>query len=384
MRHPRLRSWSLLALLAVTGCAAAGVGDNSDGAAPDAAAADAALQPDLQPACVPMCAGKDCGDDGCEGSCGSCSNGNSCGDSGKCVPQCPCFYGECPSCYCATAAEQYAVQHNCAISVYAGNEGALLSCSGNKTDPATWTVGQKCSNGCVVAKPMVPDYCAPPPNAGHNLWIAFDGATNGQMNHTRDFFNCVFQHSNFNQLTAAFPDGRPFGGVGGIATLNAACATVHPYWCATVADDSATLQCIEDQTNWPLAPDDVVLYYPTTATKNNCDVYNGGCADGRNHWHIPVKLQDGSSVSVEAAFGFTGAGANCQTALGLHEVFEASAEASAADCCNGQQNCKGQEPDGPYGWYSGAGCGQTWELQNVSPSQAQEWNPGACTHLTFK
>jgi hypothetical protein len=96
-----------------------------------------------------------------------------------------------------------------------------------------------------------------------------------------------------------------------------------------------------------------------------------------------VKLPNNTSVSVEAAFGFTGAGQNCQTALGLHEVYEAAAASDAADCCNGQKNCKGLNPDGPFGWYSKVGCGTSWELQRISPA-GKEWIPSACTQLTFK
>jgi len=350
-------------------------GDAADASAPEA--------------CVPDCAGRNCGDDGCGGSCGTCTAPLACGDKGTCVPACPCYFGQCASCYCATAAEQYAVQNDCAIPPYQGNEGALLSCSGSTTAPATWTVGQQCTNGCVVAPPKTPDYCAPPPSTGHQLWIAFDAATAPSMQHTQTFFNCVFQHSNFDQLASAFTTGRSFAGVGGIATLATSCATVHTPGCASVGDDAATLQCIENQTKWLMAPDDILLYYPATATKkgSNCTCttcnYTGGCQDGRNHWHIPVTLPNSTSVSVEAAFGFTGSGANCQTALGLHETYEAAAEADAADCCNGQKSCYKLEPSPPDGWYSATGCSQTWELQYVSPAN-QVWTPSACTALTFK
>lgn len=36
------------------------------------------------PACVPQCGGKQCGDDGCNGSCGSCEGGQSCDGAGQC------------------------------------------------------------------------------------------------------------------------------------------------------------------------------------------------------------------------------------------------------------------------------------------------------------
>ncbi|MCB9740880.1 MAG: hypothetical protein H6747_16560 [Deltaproteobacteria bacterium] len=47
--------------------------------------------------CVPSCDGKNCGGDGCGGSCGSCAAGNTCQEWGKCVPDawhCPAYlYG---------------------------------------------------------------------------------------------------------------------------------------------------------------------------------------------------------------------------------------------------------------------------------------------------
>jgi hypothetical protein len=41
------------------------------------------------PTCNPACSGKQCGDDGCGGSCGSCSSGTSCSASGTCVAPTP-------------------------------------------------------------------------------------------------------------------------------------------------------------------------------------------------------------------------------------------------------------------------------------------------------
>ncbi|HVU01119.1 MAG TPA: hypothetical protein VHE30_05180 [Polyangiaceae bacterium] len=41
-------------------------------------------------ACVPVCAGHACGDDGCQGSCGTCPTGTACDGTGRCVPaSCP-------------------------------------------------------------------------------------------------------------------------------------------------------------------------------------------------------------------------------------------------------------------------------------------------------
>jgi hypothetical protein len=41
--------------------------------------------------CIPNCAGKDCGPDGCGGSCGGCSLGFACTEAGTCVPGTACF-----------------------------------------------------------------------------------------------------------------------------------------------------------------------------------------------------------------------------------------------------------------------------------------------------
>jgi len=47
--------------------------------------------------CTPSCSGKQCGSDGCGGSCGSCASGYSCSAAGKCVAGCTpdCTYREC-------------------------------------------------------------------------------------------------------------------------------------------------------------------------------------------------------------------------------------------------------------------------------------------------
>lgn len=38
--------------------------------------------------CAPNCIGKQCGNDGCGGSCGTCTDGKTCNNSGICVPEC--------------------------------------------------------------------------------------------------------------------------------------------------------------------------------------------------------------------------------------------------------------------------------------------------------
>ncbi len=49
--------------------------------------------------CIPQCDGKSCGDDGCGGSCGACPSGQTCNSSGQCVSSCTpnCTGKECGS-----------------------------------------------------------------------------------------------------------------------------------------------------------------------------------------------------------------------------------------------------------------------------------------------
>ena len=62
-------------------------GDGHSGAAPDpGATAPPPPTSSLPPSCLPNCAGKQCGDDGCGGSCGTCSGGSACAN-GACA--CP-------------------------------------------------------------------------------------------------------------------------------------------------------------------------------------------------------------------------------------------------------------------------------------------------------
>ncbi len=58
--------------------------------------------------CVPDCMGRDCGDDGCGGQCGTCASGASCLSSGRCVPDAwscdPSYYGAADPCDCECGA----------------------------------------------------------------------------------------------------------------------------------------------------------------------------------------------------------------------------------------------------------------------------------------
>lgn len=81
--------------------------------------------------CVPNCAGKDCGSNGCSGSCGTCEDGNTCSVAGQCVAVCV------PNC----AGKQ------CGSN---GCEGSCGNCSGGSTcNAAGQCVAGADPNSCV-------------------------------------------------------------------------------------------------------------------------------------------------------------------------------------------------------------------------------------------
>ena len=348
---------------------AAGAGDTDaldDGAAADVSIDDAidevldtaASTGDSAPifdACAPSCTGKGCGADGCGGTCGTCAAGSTCTADGKCLPTCPCWGGDCTSCYCGQGVKDYGAAHGCTAAPLAGHDGDLLSCT-----KGVWSVGTTCTAGCNVMPDKTPDTCkSPPSTASHKLWVAFDSSTVGCRANTENFFQCLLGRTDFGDLEKGYSTGRVLGW-GGSAVLGKNCGFVHDVASASVAADSATFQCIEDQTGWDLHADDLIMYYPTHA----------GCRDGRNHWHIPV-TSHGAAIKIEVGLGFTSNVCSCQTALGMHEVFEASADPAAADCCNGQTwsplhgNCSRYAAPS-YGWYSLTCGGATYQAQLVS------------------
>jgi len=59
--------------------------------------------------CTPSCEGRQCGNDGCGGSCGTCAYGYGCTDAGKCVAGACGAWGSGPSCraYCGDGTTEY-------------------------------------------------------------------------------------------------------------------------------------------------------------------------------------------------------------------------------------------------------------------------------------
>ena len=122
--------------------------------------------------CTPSCAGKECGDDGCGGSCGKCDPSKQC-INGKCicVPNCAgkqcgddgCG-GSCGSCpsgyYCSAGICQQECKPNC-VGKHCGPDGCGGSC-GQCPQNYYCTVNQVCEPVCIpscAGKQCGPDGC---------------------------------------------------------------------------------------------------------------------------------------------------------------------------------------------------------------------------------
>jgi hypothetical protein len=115
--------------------------------------------------CVPMCAGLTCGDDGCGGSCGACDAGATCAPHGRCVPSAwicgEAAYGGGDACDCGCGA----LDPDCEFDVLPiVGCGAFEVCSANgqckSTVPSGWTCDKTkydafdaCDCGCGAADP---------------------------------------------------------------------------------------------------------------------------------------------------------------------------------------------------------------------------------------
>lgn len=101
--------------------------------------------------CTPDCAGKQCGDDGCQGSCGTCGSGYSC-SAGSCIPTCT------PSC-----AGKECGSDGCTGTCGSCGSGATCTngtCVSNVCDPVLDT-GCTGADGCWVLSSELTT-CAPP------------------------------------------------------------------------------------------------------------------------------------------------------------------------------------------------------------------------------
>ncbi len=94
------------------------------------------------PVCIPNCAGKECGDDGCGGSCGACSVGYSC-VNGDCIGE------PAPSCgdgVCAGGTQELKIYNNETMTIYYQGTGYEVSAIVLDIDEARFIVNGEMSN----------------------------------------------------------------------------------------------------------------------------------------------------------------------------------------------------------------------------------------------
>ena len=97
--------------------------------------------------CTPSCSGKQCGSDGCSGTCGTCSNSHgttSCSSSGLCQPTCTSGYANCDSNNVNGCETQLGTTSNCASCGNACSTGQ--TCTNNVCISSTTTCTDTCSS----------------------------------------------------------------------------------------------------------------------------------------------------------------------------------------------------------------------------------------------
>jgi len=213
---------------------------------------------------------------------------------------------------------------------------------------------------CGLAAALVA--AAPAPARAANLYVAWKtGHEGGCAGDVEDFWACVIGATAFNDWLVPFPGGET-------VTLVAA---------AEIGDcgDWGNYDCVVQSAGWEPSPGDVVEY-----------IHGGSCVG--SNWHDATALtSSGVTVPIRGAElgdGFIG-NCHCQTALGMHEIYEAAGDESNADCCNGQAwtGCPPAPPStGGPGWYDLYGCaGLTLRAQAVSPA-GNLFDAGACMYLS--
>ena len=106
--------------------------------------------PPEEPGCTPQCSGLDCGDDGCEGSCGTCDAGFYCADNQSCVDD---------SCVADNDSTTCSNQ-NITCGLTTDNCGQSVDCSsvyGNCS--VQYNESWVCSDGTCVYSPVCTDNC---------------------------------------------------------------------------------------------------------------------------------------------------------------------------------------------------------------------------------
>src|SRR5262245_11204712 len=138
-----------------------------------------------------------------------------------------------------------------------------------------------------------------------SLYIAWQtGHEGGVSGEVGAFGSCVIGATKFNEWLAAFPGGEQM-------TLKAV---------AEIGDCGLSFPdftCVVNSAGWEVEQGDVVEY-----------IHAGGCA-GYNDHGITVTTPSGKAVGIRGADlgdGFIG-NCHCQTALGMHEIYEAAGDA---------------------------------------------------------
>ena len=83
--------WERVGSLTCTGCSEGVCGDNGDYCGDgicQSSETSSSCPVDCEQTCIPNCAGKQCGSDGCSGTCGTCSGGQTCNSTGQCAVSC--------------------------------------------------------------------------------------------------------------------------------------------------------------------------------------------------------------------------------------------------------------------------------------------------------
>jgi hypothetical protein len=97
--------------------------------------------PSAQPPAA-LCLGRTCGDDGCGGSCGTCSGGSTCSADGACVTACV------PSCAANTCGESDGCGGSCSTACDGGTRGGATGTSGAAAPGASDAAGGASPAGC--------------------------------------------------------------------------------------------------------------------------------------------------------------------------------------------------------------------------------------------
>ncbi len=216
---------------------------------------------------------------------------------------------------------------------------------------------------CLVALLASAAALAPDTARGAHLYIAWkSGHEGGCRAEVEDFWACLLGASPLDDWLAAFPNGERLALVD-TQVIGGNCGDAPPDW-----------SCVVQAAGWEVQPGDVVEY-----------IHAGGCA-GHNDHGVVVTTKSGKKVNIRGAElgdGFVG-NCHCQTALGMHEIYEAAGDAQDADCCNGQFGCPAAPPStGGPGWYDLSGCdGTTHRAQSVSPA-GHLFDPAYCMMLSI-